>query len=500
MKIAKRVGYVEANRALNAASQRLQRGDLKLSWDDDQIVGWCKRRANECSRLAGIHDEQTAVAKITKILEGYGLEFPETNDLFGLAPGIARTECQKWWRRQVRRIQAREVDELARSWRLVHNKGEIYCSDDTLKRRTKQKARNKKLLQRLEAENDIGQTYTLDELAALGISNPEIKRAELMTRMRGFEELAQSTGKVGEFYTITCPSKYHSTLDRGIPNEKWNKSTVREAHEYLTDMWGRIRACLHRRNIEVFGFRVAEPHHDGCPHWHLLLFCDYSDIGTIRSIFTRYALQEDGEEPGAKRNRFKAVSIDPAKGSAAGYIAKYVAKNVDGFKLHDDLYGHDAKLSAARIDAWASCHGIRQFQQIGGPSVTVWRELRRLQGEEDGIIEECRQAADSANWCAFCLLMGSGRGQALQIVRVNQLDTDTGELCIATEKTVKQYENRYGEPVTGRIVGLIGQGCAAVTRLWDWTVRQIDHITSHVRSKPKPGFNLYQVGFGIGAA
>lgn len=494
MKIAKRYSYVQANQALLRADESLQRGDLKLSWDDDRVQRWCAARANDVARvIMRWSTEQAAVNKVRSMLDVYGIQYPDRQaSLFGHEPALRRCSCPIWWRRQVRVLQARAVEELARSWRLVHNKNQIYCSNETVTRRMAQKARNSKLLNQLQATNDIGQEYLLSELADLAVSNPKIRRAELMVRMRGFEDLARQQGRVGEFWTITCPSKYHPTLRGGIPNEKWNGSTVRDAHNYLVDLWARIRAALHRHGIHVYGFRVAEPHHDGCPHWHILVFCDPERVAQCRNIVRDYALAEDSQEPGARDNRFKAVAIDPAKGSATGYIAKYISKNIDGHGVHDDLYGHDAKTSAARIEAWASCHGIRQFQQIGGPSVTVWRELRRLDKPEDGIIEQCRIAADTANWTAFCLLMGSGRGQALQVARLHDVDVETGE-CISP------VYNRYGEPAIGRIVGLIGHGVAAITRIWRWTIQRINVKKEQFKSAAVPGFTLVPgVDFAVG--
>lgn len=125
--------------------------------------------------------------------------------------------------------------------------------------------------------------------------------------------VANSLGHIAEFYTLTAPSKYHPVRGNGSRNRNYNNTTPREANDYLGHTFQLIRSELNRRGIRIYGVRVAEPHHDGTPHWHLLLFMQPEHQKQAREVFAHYALMEDGNEKGAKKHRFKAVTIDPKK-------------------------------------------------------------------------------------------------------------------------------------------------------------------------------------------
>ncbi|CAI4155931.1 hypothetical protein ALT1545_10307 [Alteromonas macleodii] len=46
---------------------------------------------------------------------------------------------------------------------------------------------------------------------------------------------------------------------------------MKDANSYLNAQWQKARAQFDREKINVYGLRVVEPHHDGTPHWHLML-------------------------------------------------------------------------------------------------------------------------------------------------------------------------------------------------------------------------------------
>jgi hypothetical protein len=428
---------------------------------DTAVRGRAESRAADARKIAARCRGSTSRAA-TELLDWarnlkIRVRLPSEKDKGVTPSGIVGRLCSEtWWRHQLRKEVGRKVEGAAIRLGVVHTFGEIYASNATVARRREQRKRNRATLEALQAVNELGDRFNLAELADLSISNPKLKRSELMVRMAGFEQTAQSIGHVAEFFTWTAPSKMHSVSD------KYAGYNPRDTHQYLTRQWARARAALDHAGLKVYGFRVCEPHGDGTPHWHFLLFMPADMAESVGKIMKRYAYQVDPDEPGAALHRFKAVRIDWSRGTATGYVAKYIAKNIDGFGVgvHDeDLTGtRSPGECAARVDAWASTWGIRQFQQIGGPAVTVWRELRRLRGVvAHEALEHARSAADAGNWRRFIEVLG-GPLIPRRYAPVWLLKTPDKRL------------NQYGEPRPARTVGVEVPGLSVLTRRHDWKI------------------------------
>lgn len=430
----------DANLYAVKRAAELHRMPLPIGQDDDGLRLLSKQLARDVAFVA-----RNATAR--QIVEAAEIRVPGLPLLAGasqlpadkLEPIAKRVQSERWWRRQLRRETLRAIEVEHVRMGDVHRKRDVYLKDESFARlRARQRAAQKSL-QNAVATNESGLEMTVAELAARSVSNPAIRRTELMVRVRGMEEIADSMGWVGLFVTITAPSRYHPS------SRKYDGHSPRDTHDLLMDQWKRTRAMLGKLGIERMGVRVVEPHHDGAPHWHMLLWCDKRQRGALVRILRRYARETDKHEPGAWKHRFTVKHIDRAKGSAVGYIAKYLSKNIDGHAVGtDDESGLSAESGAERVKAWANLHRVRQFQIIGAPSVTVWRQLRKAPiAESKGhfFLHHIHVAADIGDWSAYTRAVWSVGGQFRLKTELlqNWVNTETGEVVLP--------QNCYGEPV-----------------------------------------------------
>lgn len=387
---------------------------LNYAADDSEIVEMAEQAARTVrEKLPHCTSEEITLEIFGHIAARYDIQLPKLDTIRAL---IQRMSAEKWWRKQLRK-RFQKVEAAAIQAGFVNRRAGLYASDETVNRRQQQKRKNAKLLENLEAVNDLtGEVCTLAELAATNTSNPAIRRTELMTRVRGLEEYSGHVGYIGLFITLTTPSRMHARHSGdGSANLKYDNTRPDKAQSYLCKkVWGLATSKLQRDGVDYFGVRVVEPHHDGTPHWHMLVFVKPEHQDHLIATLREYALRDSPDEPGAQDCRFNVKLIDPVKGSATGYLAKYVSKNIDGHAVGDDYEAAtktDSRETAERVEAWASLWRIRQFQFFGAPPVTPYRELRRLQSVPESLqdtLGEAWKAADEGDFCTYTRLHRDG--------------------------------------------------------------------------------------------
>jgi hypothetical protein len=305
---------------------------------------------------------------------------------YDLIPGsLARMLCADWWYRKLWQMRCEWREEQLRAVCLVNKKASPYVSYEAVIHKREQRRKSLEFFQSHELVNADGDTLDMEDVVNASSSNPAHRRNEMMACVKGLELIAEMRGDCAVFYTITCPSRFHATLNNGRPNPKWTSETVRQSSDYLVDTFAAFRKALHKAGLRWYGVRVAEPHHDGTVHWHLLCFMRKKDRRTLTALLRKFAIREDRDELGSNTGpRFKSDLINPRKGTPTSYIAKYISKNIDGRGLAKEISketGKSLRDSAEHVSAWASLHRVQQFRFFGIPGRQAYRELRLLAGQ-----------------------------------------------------------------------------------------------------------------------
>ncbi|EJD6401156.1 replication endonuclease [Providencia rettgeri] len=338
---------------------------------------------------------------------------------------VSRLVNADYWHRKLKAHRTQWIEAIMIANMDVCINRHPYASKQAIRAVQAQRLSNMQYLQGMDIQDvETGERFDLFEKVMASVSNPEIRRMELMAQMAGIERVAKERGDIGMFITLTCPSKYHPTKQRkgknkgdlhAVLNHKWKDEayTPKDGQRYLVKVWSRIRSAFNDNNINIYGVRVVEPHHDGTPHWHILLFVDKASRAKAIDIMRKRALKEDGNEAGAQKYRFECKHMN--RGGAVGYIAKYIAKNIDGYALDGEVdheTGKDLKSMAAAVTAWASTWRIPQFQFYKLPSKGAYRECRRLPrgvsiaDKLGDVAERVRAAADQGKFDEYIMSQG----------------------------------------------------------------------------------------------
>ena len=302
-------------------------------------------------------------------------------DASSAVASLSRLANAEWWERQLKAQRTRWREALLIAAGEVNLKKYPYASKQAIRDVQARRLANMDYLKGCDLENvATGERFDLIDKVMASISNPEIRRMELMSTIAGIEKYAASERHVGMFITITTPSKYHPTRVVGKEgaekvqfNHNWDAEAFspKDGQRYLVRIWSKMRTAFKDNGLSVYGMRVVEPHHDGTPHWHMMLFTSKEQRQQVIDIMRRYAMAEDGDERGAAKNRFDCKHLN--KGGAAGYIAKYIAKNIDGYAL-------DGEREVRLYVSYAEANVVRtKIAQALGDRATVSR-LRSITG------------------------------------------------------------------------------------------------------------------------
>jgi len=274
-------------------------------------------------------------------------------------------------------------------------------------------------------------------------SSRKARLAALYAQTLGLDELTQRRGLLPVFLTMTLPPQHHPNPRHGQPYAglEWEDAPCPgETDAAMGGLWKQLRARLAADDIDLLGLRVVEPHQDGCPHLHAMMYLQDQE----QSNRLDWHLQELCPEPvKGERIASKLMTLDRTKARPATYVMKYLLKCLPA---HEDAAVHadgtvrdgdpDHLAHYAEVQAWASERRLRRFAWLGLHGIrTTWQRIRAMTDDEieyaPDAVQEAAHAMREGAWADALEAMGAIRADGRERVR----------LTYAVKK------NSYGEDV-----------------------------------------------------
>jgi hypothetical protein len=467
-------------------------GDLHDAWDfaplADQIAEICRRIAPpiaECSLIGASlvsgdeHElDAAALAEVESWKDYYReLSLPAVGTACGGTPPLVNPE--PWLVRErldityVRRRLRRE-SRRAQAWydctlRLAGPRSRA-VSSFTLGAYRGCQLRSTAWAANQGVQFDGGEVVPLTEIRRRAQVS---RRASIYAIVRAMEFAGSDSGYTAFFLTLTLPGEYHpyhsgprasdGSYPNARPNGSWKpENGPRRQWRDLSSIWTKLRARIGKIPAlrKYFGVTVPEPHQDGTPHLHAMLWLPAAYLdrqGRWRK--TAYLLRDAmrnlaglQSRLGIIRKRRDQITSDGSMrvfSTPSSYIMKYLLKSVDD----------ECDEEAERHRAWASSRGIRRMRMVGvHGSLRIWQRIWTSSDEEKLIpradraraaMRASERAGKVAMMAAECsaervaarLAQSAAAADALRVI--GGLPGADGKLTLAYELR----ETQHGRPV-----------------------------------------------------
>lgn len=359
-------------------------------------------------------------------------------DLFD-TPEARRARCPLNQRRKLRRRAATARQHLAAMLATVGHEGAAYADEYAVacwrERQTAARAFGERNV--LTWTDDDGRPETVPLWDVMETSR-RARLAALYAQTLGLDELAQRRGLIPVFVTLTLPPAHHPAPQHGAPyaGADWLEAPApQDTDAALAATWARLRARAAGDGIALLGLRVTEPHRDGCPHGHALLYL--AADAQVDALDEH--LQALCPEPvRGRRIASKLVRLDRGRASPASYVMKYLLKTLPA---HEDAAEHadgverdgdpDHLAHHTEVAAWASERRLRRFAWVGLHGVrTVWQRLRSLSPAEryhaPQAVQDAADAIQSGRWADALEALGAVRADGRERVQLDYVTRQNG--------------------------------------------------------------------------
>ncbi len=204
--------------------------------------------------------------------------------------------------------------------------------------------------------NDDGQQVNLYDIAKKADKS---KLARNYMIAKGIEKHAKNKGLEAIFITMTLDGKWHPNPKNGNTREYDPDFCPSKARDAISKLWQKYTTYLQRSIKLSYKLRAIEPHEDGTPHLHAIIFLEKDDIEKAKKQLELIATNP---------HQMKFVEIDQKKGSAISYIYQYLTMDfmADGDNRNVEL-----------VKCWATERNVRRFSVCGLKfgALSVWQKV-----------------------------------------------------------------------------------------------------------------------------